>query len=175
MLEVYKLSGFDMVKKSSEDAVGKIEERILESFAAVAETIGYSPLHGKIIAVLLIRNAPTSLNDVALETGYSSSMISLSFDFLEIMEVITKIKKPGDRKLYVKLNGDLLGILKKAIVIRVKKALSSSLEEFGESKESLCEINDEDKIRLEQAINTMEHEIGRLSYYVAMLDKIELP
>ena len=153
----------------------QLERQILDNFAAVAETIGYSPLHGKIIGVLLIKDKPISLNELAKETGYSASMISLSLDFLEVMEVVKKVKKTGDRKLYVKLNGDLLNILKKAIVTRVKKTLSESLVEFGEDRSRLDDLNPEERKRIKKTLDTLETEIKRLDYYVNMLTQIELP
>lgn len=160
---------------ASEITPMQIERKVLDSFATVAETIGYSPLHGKIIAALLLEGKPISLNELAKETGYSTSMISLSLDFLEVMEVIKKVKKAGDRKLYVQLNGDLLSILKKAIVMRVKKVISNSLNDFEESKKQLHSISGDEKKRLEKAINTLEGEIKRLEYYVSLLEGIDLP
>jgi len=153
----------------------QIERKILDSFATVAETIGYSPLHGKIIGVLLLEGRPTSLPEIAKETGYSISMISLSLDFLEIMEVVKKVKKSGDRKLYVELNGDLLSILKKAIVTRVKKTLSSSINDFEEGKKRLAQMNSEEAKQTKRAIDILEKEIKRLEYYVDLLADIELP
>jgi DNA-binding transcriptional regulator GbsR (MarR family) len=157
------------------DKESKLERQILDNFANVAETIGYSPLHGKIIGVLLLQDRPVSLNELAKETGYSASMISLSLDFLEVMEVIKKVKKPGDRKLYVKLNGDLLNILKKAIVTRVKKSLSTSLGEFEETRQSLEGLETAKKTKVKKTLDTLEKEIKRLDYYVQMLAEIELP
>jgi DNA-binding transcriptional regulator GbsR (MarR family) len=154
---------------------GQLEKKILENFAEVAKTIGYSPLHGKIIGVLLIEDKPVSLNKLAKDTGYSTSMISLSLDFLEVMEVIKKVKKTGDRKLYVQLNGDLLNILKKAIVMRVKKGLSESLSDFQESRKHLVGLDKEEKKRVEKTINALEKELKRLDYYVNMLAQIKLP
>ena len=153
----------------------QLERKILESFAAVAETIGYSPLHGKIIGVLLLEGKPVSLNDIAKETGYSASMISLSLDFLELMEVIKKVKKTGDRKLYVELNGDLLSILKKAIVMRVKKTLASSLADFEDGKKHLGDLPADEQKKVKRAIDVLEKEIKRLDYYVNLLEGIELP
>jgi DNA-binding transcriptional regulator GbsR (MarR family) len=153
----------------------QLEKQILENFASVAETIGYSPLHGKIIGVLLIEDKPVSLNELARETGYSTSMISLSLDFLEVMEVVKKVKKTGDRKLYVKLNGDLLNILKKAIVTRVKKSIATSLSEFEENRTHLSELDSREREKVKGTLDKLETEIKRLEYYVQMLSAIELP
>lgn len=153
----------------------ELENNILGSFANVAETIGYSPLHGKIIGVLILKGAPVSLNELAKRTGYSASMISLSLDFLEVMEVIKKVKKAGDRKLYVELNGDLLTILKKAIVVRVKKTIATSFSEFEQSKRKVSELENGDKKRLSRAIETLEEELKRLDHYIGLLSEIDLP
>lgn len=153
----------------------KLKKEIMSNFAKVAETIGYSPLHGQIIAVLLIKDRPVSLPELAQETGYSPSMISLSLDFLEVMEVIKKVKKTGDRKLYVELNGDLLSILKKAIVTRVKKVLSSSLNEFEETKSHLNGLKQDERARVKRSVDILEQEIKKLDYYINLLSQIELP
>jgi DNA-binding transcriptional regulator GbsR (MarR family) len=153
----------------------EVKNQILGTFAMVAESIGYSPLHGKIIGVLLVKDRPMSLSEIARETGYSSSMISLSLDFLEVLEVVKKIKKSGDRKLYVELSGDLLSILKKAIVIRVKKSINESLQDFNESRDQFEKLEEEERERVEKTINTLESELERLSSYVNLLSQIELP
>ncbi|UCD07264.1 MAG: hypothetical protein JSW41_05580, partial [Candidatus Aenigmatarchaeota archaeon] len=88
---------------------GKIlEEKIYSTFSDIASSIGYSPLHGKIIGVLLVRGREMSLQELAKETGYSASMISLSLDLLELLGVIKRVKKTGDRNLYIVLQRDLL-------------------------------------------------------------------
>jgi len=114
-----------------------LEEKIYSTFSEVASSIGYSPLHGRIIGVLLVKGRPLSLQELAKETGYSSSMISLSLDLLEVLGVIKKIKKTGDRQLYIILQGDLLEILKNAIVTKVTKSVSSTLADFQESRKDL--------------------------------------
>ena len=153
----------------------ELHKQVLENFATVAETIGYSPLHGKIIGVLLLEGGSVSLPKIAKETGYSVSMVSLSLDFLELMEVVKKVKKTGDRKLYVELKGDLLSILKKAIVTRVKKVLATSLVDFEDSKKQLDGLSDVEKKKIKKAIDTLEKEIKRLDYYINLLAQIELP
>ena len=153
----------------------ELEKKILENFSEVASAIGYSPLHGKIIGVLLVKDRPVSLQELARDTGYSTSMISLSLDFLEILEVIKKVKKTGDRKLYVQLHGDLLGILKKAVLIRVKKSLSNSLSEFEESKKYISGLDKDEKARVTKTLDVLENELRRLQGYLDLLSGIELP
>ena len=157
------------------DQIKAIETKILDRFSAVASSIGYSPLHGKIIAILLVRQKPMSLNEIAKETGYSPGMISLSFDLLEVLGVIRKVKKSGDRKLYVELSGDLLEALKNAILVKLSKSISLSLSEFSEGRQSLEKIHGQESKRVLKTISTLEKEIQRLKTYVDLLSKTRLP
>ncbi|MBI4019805.1 MAG: hypothetical protein HY367_00615 [Candidatus Aenigmarchaeota archaeon] len=153
----------------------EIEKRILSTFAGVARSIGYSPLHGMIIGALLVKGRALSLQELADETGYSPSMVSLSLDLLEVLGTIKRVKKEADRKLYVALQGDLLESLKNAILIRVKKSIGNSLVEFQEAKERLKGVGPQEKENVENAIGILEAEIRRLEKYVNLLSGMRLP
>jgi DNA-binding transcriptional regulator GbsR (MarR family) len=148
----------------------KLEDRILDTFAEVASSIGYSPLHGKIIGVLLVKARSMSLQDVARETGYSTSMVSLSLDLLEVLGVIKKVKKTADRKLYIELSGDLLECLKKAFVMKLERSISGSLNEFENLKKSA-----KPDTEAARTLDVLEQEITRLNTYVKLLSNIKLP
>lgn len=152
-----------------------VKNQIFSIFGDVAQSIGYSPIHGQIIGVLLVSGEPMPLQDIAKETGYSISMISLSLDLLEVLGVIKRIKKSRDRKLYIELSGDLLGTFKNAIVIRLNKSIQSSLAEFQETKEKLEGMEGKEKEKLSRTIEILEKEIKRLERYVNLLSGIKLP
>ena len=152
-----------------------LEEKIYSTFSEVASSIGYSPLHGRIIGVLLVKGKPLSLQELAKETGYSTSMISLSLDLLEVLGVIKKVKKTADRQLYIILQGDLLEILKNAIVTKVTKSVSNTLADFGDSRESLKSLPREQRKETERTLDILEKEIKRLDRYMRLLGKMRLP
>ncbi len=152
-----------------------IESRIFEIFSGLASTIGYSPIHGKIIGALLVEGPTLPLQKLAEKTGYSSGMVSISLDLLEVLGVIKKIKRPGDRKLYVKLEGDLLEVLKNAVVIKVKKGISESLSDLSEKRADVGKLRGPEKRNLEKTLDTLESEIRRLEKYVNLLSGIKLP
>lgn len=157
------------------DQIIEIKQKIFSTFGEVASSIGYSALHGQIIAALLVKGKPISLQELARETGYSDSMISLSLDLLEIVGVIRKFRKPSDRQLYIELSGDLLESLKKAIVMKVEKSVTNSLREFEESKKKLQKIKDPEKERLLKTIEILEKQIKRLENYINFLSRMKLP
>jgi DNA-binding transcriptional regulator GbsR (MarR family) len=152
-----------------------IRKKIFSTFSDVAGSIGYSPLHGEIIGILLVNNRSLSLQDIAKETGYSPGMISLSLDLLEVLGVVKKMKKPGDRKLYAQLSGDLLGCLKSAVLIKVEKSIQNSLADFEDTKKQLVGLEEGEKKRILETINVLEKQIKRLDKYISLLSKTRLP
>jgi DNA-binding transcriptional regulator GbsR (MarR family) len=153
----------------------KLEEQIFSIFSELASTLGYSPIHGKIIGALLVEGKPLSLQDLARKTRYSLGMISLSLDLLEVLGVIKKIKKSGDRRLYVRLDGDLLEILKNAVIIKVKHGIDDSLRDLAENKRQVAKLRGEERRNLSNTIRVLEKEIKRLEHYVNLLSGIKLP
>jgi len=151
-----------------------IEKDIYSSFATLASTIGYSEIHGRTIAALMVSGKKLSLQELAKKTGYSISTLSLSLDLLEFFGMIKKIKNAGDRKLYVELHGDLLEGLKKAFVVRIQKSVTDSLNRFNKYKESLKVSKGKDKKRVMDALNILENEIERLDKYINLLSKLRL-
>ena len=151
-----------------------VEKDIYSSFATLASTIGYSEIHGRIIAALMVSEKKLSLQDLAKKTGYSISTLSLSLDLLEFFGMIKKMKNAGDRKLYIELHGDLLEGLKKAFIIRIQKSVTDSLNRFENYKENLKDSKDKDSKRVMEVLNILEKEIKRLDKYINILGKLKL-
>jgi DNA-binding transcriptional regulator GbsR (MarR family) len=152
-----------------------LEERIFSIFSELASTLGYSPIHGKIIGALLVEGREVSLQELAGRVHYSPGMISLSLDLLEVLGVIKKVKKSGDRKLYVRLEGDLLEILKNAVIIKVKHGIDESLKDLAINKKDVSKLGPGERTSLLKTIGILEREIRRLEHYVSLLSGIKLP
>lgn len=145
------------------------EKKVINTFSEIASALGYSDLHGRILAVLLVEQAPVSLQDIAHKTSYSLSTISLSIDFLEVLGVIKKVKRNSDRKVYVQLSADLLECLKKAVIVKVEAAIKSSLADFETEKKKL---SSKDK-KLLRTINILEKEVKHLQKFMQEVSKIK--
>ena len=145
-----------------------IENRIYSTFASVASSIGFSEVHGRIIAALLVSGKQMSLDELTKKTGYSSASISLSLDLLELVGIVKRIKNTGDRKLYVKIEGDLLQALRNAMLLKINKNIVSTLSELDNYKKR------SDK-KTRESIITLEKEIMRLEKYIEAISKIEVP
>ncbi len=147
----------------------EIEKDIYSLFAEVASFLGYSEIHGRIVAALLVKGGKASLQEIAKETGYSPSMISLSLDFLEFFEIIKKVKRAGDRKLYIELQGDLVEALRKVFVSRLERSLSNTLKKFESYRRELKGNKQEEALKILKAIEVLEEEIKRLKKFMALI------
>lgn len=146
-----------------------IEDKIYSTFAAVASSIGYSEVHGRIIAALLVNNKPLSLPELCKKTKYSMAAISISLDLLEIVGIVKKIKNPKDRKIYAKLEGDIIEGLRNALLFKIQKEIYSTLNELKNYKKD--DISNESK----DAIKKLEKEVKRLGIYIESLSKVSVP
>jgi DNA-binding transcriptional regulator GbsR (MarR family) len=152
-----------------------IQEKIYSTFGEVAQSIGYSSIHGRIIGALLVNGGEMSLQELARETGYSISMVSLSLDLLEVMGVVRKSRRPGDRNLYISLQGDLLETLKNAIALRIRKSINTTLEDFNSRRDEIEGLPIKEREKLKKSIRILETEIKRLERYVNILSRTRLP
>ena len=144
-----------------------VQEKIFSTFSTVSSSLGYSEIHGRILAALVVTDGPLSLHDLAEKTGYSVSAVSLSLDLLELVGTIRKIKNVGDRKLYIKLDGDLIAGLRSALILKVQKDILFTLmelEQFSHTDE-----------KTKKMVARLKHEIERLQEYVKALAQVDVP
>jgi len=147
----------------------EIENKILSLFSRITSSLGYSQVHGKIIGILMIEGKPLSLQEISKRTRYSLGSISLSLDLLEFFGIIKKFKKSGERKVFVKLTGDLLIGLKNAIILKIEKNAEDVINELEYYKKKV-----KDKKTL-KAIKVLEKETKRLKKYVEKISSIKIP
>ncbi len=141
------------------------EDRIHSTFAAVATSLGYSEVHGRIISALLVAGKPLSMEELTQQTKYSPASISLSLDLLEIIGIIKKVRT-GDRKVYARLEGDLIEGLRNALMLKLQKEINSTLTEL-----SVLKNNQKTKM----AAATVEKEVKRLQEYLRRLSNVNVP
>lgn len=144
------------------------EEKIHSLFASLTTTLGYSEIHGRIIGAMLVEGKPLSMDELAGKTGYSLASVSLSLDLLEFFGVIKKFRIKGNRKIYIKIDGDLLNVLKTLLLIKIQKNIKNTFIEFEKYKST----NDKKVLR---TIEIMEKEIIRLEKYINELAKVSIP
>jgi DNA-binding transcriptional regulator GbsR (MarR family) len=154
----------------------EVKNKLYSSFANVAALMGYSEVHGRIMAALTAAGEPMALQDLARETGYSLSSVSTSLDLLEVLGMVRKVKRVGDRRVYVQVEGDLLEGLKRAIVMKGKKSLDAAFTDFGSYEAMLATMpSDGEREKVANILRVLREELERLQLYLDLLGNIELP
>ena len=97
------------------------------------------------------------------------SSISISIDLLELVGIVRKVKNLGDRKVYVKLEGDLIESLKKAFMLKMQKEIFVTKMELEKFKATAKDAN------TRRTIETLQKEVGRLQDYINKLADVEIP
>jgi DNA-binding transcriptional regulator GbsR (MarR family) len=162
--------------KPSPATAAALKDKLYSSFANVASLMGYSEVHGRIIASLTAANAPVSLGDLAKDTGYSLSSISTSLDLLEVLGMVRKVKVSGDRRVFVQLDGDLLEGMKRAIVMKGQKGVENAFKEFTNYEATLSSLPEgEEREKIANVVAVLRGELERLQLYLDLLSGIQLP
>jgi len=147
----------------------KIEREIYTTFAEITANMGYSEIHGRILAALLVAGKPLSLTEVAHKIGVSVPAVSLSLDLLETLRMARRVKMPGDRNLYVQLTGDLVAGLRTAFVAKADRTIENTLARFATYRKQI-----KSKDGLLRTLDKLEHEARRLKRYIGILAKAPL-
>jgi DNA-binding transcriptional regulator GbsR (MarR family) len=134
--------------------------KVYEIFGNLISTLGYSKVHGYVLATLFIHKE-LSLKEIAKKSKYSLPSISLSIDLLELLGLVEKYRKNSSKKIYVKLKGDLLVALKEIILVKINRGICSALKELEKEKS--------------HKVKKVEKEILRLKKYINALNKVEIP
>jgi len=146
-----------------------MEQEIFSTFAQVTASLGYSEIHGRILGALMVAGKPLSLTELAHKIGVSVPTISLSLDLLETLGTAKRIKKPGDRNLYVQITGDLIDGLRTAFLTKVDKSIDNTLSRFAVYRRQTRGKNG-----VLRTIDTLEKEARRLKRYIDILKKAPL-
>lgn len=150
----------------------QIEREIFATFGDIAASLGYSEVHGRILAALLVAGRPLSLTEVSRKIGASVPSVSLAADLLELLGAVKRIKRPGDRNLYLELAGSLLAALKKAFLARASKSVATALSRFADYRGQLGRCTNGKAVL--RTLKTLESETKRLERYLAALARLPL-
>lgn len=82
---------------------------IIASFADAYQNLGYSSLMGKIVALLLLSEAPLSLDEISEQLEMSKGPISQIARRLKDHRIIERVWVKGERKDFYRASDDIFG------------------------------------------------------------------
>ncbi len=89
----------------------QMDKDILEFTEQIFRNLGLDALSSKLIGILYPEPKEMSIELLAKKTGYSLASVSTKMKFLENIEFVKKVKKPGSKKVYYYMEKDALKIL----------------------------------------------------------------
>ncbi|MGM5482253.1 MAG: GbsR/MarR family transcriptional regulator [Nanobdellota archaeon] len=119
----------------------KLDDEILGFSQRVFKNFGLDTLSSKIIAILYTEPEEVSIEKLAEKTGYSLGSVSTKTRFLEGLSMITKIKKPGSKRIFYYMEKDLFKLMEKKIekgyeaeINPAKNEIPKILDRYKDSK-----------------------------------------
>lgn len=116
--------------------VSREELQFVEEMGALFEQGGSTRMAGRVWAYLLIADAEqVSSTDLAAALDASASSISASTRLLESLEMVDRIRMPGDRKDYFTIHhGAVLNLVRRRFeaVVRARDLAVRALRTFGD-------------------------------------------
>lgn len=123
------------------------KEQFIELMIENVKANGLDETTARIAAILFIEQEDISLEELAKKTGYSLSSTSTSLKFMEATGLVHKFKKPHSKKIYIKMENNImeimLNMLKKKqqyIIGRAKESLPGIINEYKKTKSSKHEL-----------------------------------
>ncbi|MDK2947768.1 MAG: hypothetical protein PWQ63_928 [Methanolobus sp.] len=148
---------------------GHPRDDFIELITQNMKTLGFDEISSKILGVLFIETEEMSLEEIAIETGYSLSAISTAMKNLSQYQVIRRFTKPGSKKVFFFLDKDLVSM--EAQILRMKyenlfvsskKALPGIIEKYELLDSELSENELEIADQYYRQISKLEKIIGNL-------------
>ncbi|MGE5101480.1 MAG: GbsR/MarR family transcriptional regulator [Deltaproteobacteria bacterium] len=84
----------------------RTQQIFVDRMGHAAETNGLSPIAGRLFAMLLLSDAPRSLDDIAASLDVSKASVSTEARRLLERGVIERVRRAGDRRDYYELAPD---------------------------------------------------------------------
>lgn len=123
-------------------------EKFIELMSENVKANGLDETTSKLAAVLFLETEEIGLDELAKKAGYSLSSTSTSIKFMEATGLIHKYRKPHSKRVYVKMENDIIAVmlnmLKKKqeyIIKKSKDALPQIISDYKKTKSSKQELN----------------------------------
>lgn len=113
----------------------QVEKDITGFTEQVFKNLGLDALSSKLISILYPEPKEMSIEMLAKKTGYSLASVSTKMKFLENLEFVRRVKKPGSKKVYYYMEKDALKILDS----KFEKVLHAEVEPVKENVPKILE------------------------------------
>ena len=129
----------------------KPRDEFIELISQNLKAQGFDEISSRIVGVLYMETEEMSLEEIAIETGYSLSAVSTAMKSLSHFHIVKRLKKPGSRKAFFFLDKNLISagtqVLRtkyEDVIVPSKKRLPAIIEKYRHEDSK----NSEDELRI---------------------------
>ena len=112
--------------KPNTTAVVEARRRLVDVGGSVAQDFGLGRVVGQILVYLYLRDGACSLDAIADELGLSKAAVSIAARQLEVLGLVCRIRKPGDRRVYCRTADNIAVALRHGLLALVRQKLRAA-------------------------------------------------
>ena len=109
-----------------------IDKEFIELYQTIGSVSGLDNLFVTLFAKLYIEPEDMAMENIAKETGYSLASVSNKVKVLETMGIVKRIKKPGSKKIFLRIEKDMIKIFKEHLAKKEEKNIKLIKEKIPE-------------------------------------------
>jgi DNA-binding transcriptional regulator GbsR (MarR family) len=135
----------------------KIKNYIIDACVQTAQIWGYSDASGVLKGSLLLSEKPLSLDELALETGYSKSTVSTNLNLLLNLGLVKRVIKPGEKRHHYE-SVTAHDPIHTALMTNVRREVTTMLVALDQAERDLrASGNDPEILHIKERINIIRN------------------
>lgn len=112
--------------------MNSLETDFIGLITKIGRLQGMDELTGKVFGLLYMQPKEVSMDDIAKKTGYSLASISNKIKLLEAAGMVTRIKKPGSKKIYLYMDKNVMNTFEQTLIKKQQFLVKTIKEEAPE-------------------------------------------
>lgn len=112
--------------RSETDVVVDARRRLVDIGGSVAQDFGLGRIVGQILVYLYLHDGACSLDAIGEDLGLSKAAVSIAARQLEVLGLVSRVRKPGDRRIYCRTADNIAVALRQGLLALVRQKLGTA-------------------------------------------------
>ncbi len=146
------------MEQSEENPLDKAKSHIIKAAGWTTQDFGLGRILGEVMAHIYLSETPATLEDMEKSLGLSKAAVSIATRQLDKLNLIERVRVPGDRKAYYKTSEHFAASLRKGILEMVRAKLKTTNDVLSQAETMLNDAEGQDGTKfLKQRIDRARH------------------
>lgn len=120
--------------QEQQNSLEKARQCLIKAAGWTTQDVGLGRILGEVLAVVYLREAPSSLDDIGDSLGLSKAAVSIATRQLDKYSLLERVRNPGDRKTYYRVTDHFAAALQHGILEMVRTKLQAAREVFDQAE-----------------------------------------